>query len=158
MEELELTKYYSKEGSSRRKWEERNPEKFKIWLEERLEFLELERVHKAQQRYLAKLLGKTPTVEPPRELSRAEKNALKIRGRIERAGLQYKKYDSLNCVEKSIIREVFGPCSLCGSSHMLAVDHCHTTGLVRGVLCNRCNVGLGMLGDESPNVLKAHSS
>lgn len=30
-----------------------------------------------------------------------------------------------------------------------SIDHCHITGVVRGILCNNCNVGLGMLGDSS---------
>lgn len=47
-----------------------------------------------------------------------------------------------------------GVCAICGgtSRHRLtkklAVDHCHTTGVVRGLLCPHCNHALGMLGDD----------
>lgn len=37
----------------------------------------------------------------------------------------------------------------------LAVDHCHITGAVRGLLCTRCNMGLGYFRDRSEVLRKA---
>lgn len=51
-----------------------------------------------------------------------------------------------------------GCCAICGESCMtgqaLSVDHDHKTGEVRGLLCKRCNFGIGYLRD-SPELLKA---
>lgn len=47
-----------------------------------------------------------------------------------------------------------GRCAIChrkfGTSHIKKprVDHCHRTGKVRGLLCLKCNAGIGSLGDD----------
>ena len=51
-----------------------------------------------------------------------------------------------------------GCCAICGEHQdsfkiRLAVDHCHNTGKVRGLLCLSCNAGIGNLKD-SPTLLK----
>ena len=37
-----------------------------------------------------------------------------------------------------------GRCGLCGFRGNLVEDHCHTSGLVRGMLCRSCNVREGV--------------
>ena len=50
-----------------------------------------------------------------------------------------------------------GTCEICkkrcSQSARLSIDHCHSTGRVRGVLCQRCNRLLGMAKDD-PVLLK----
>ena len=36
-----------------------------------------------------------------------------------------------------------------------AVDHCHTTGKIRGLLCRKCNLGLGGFKDNIETIRKA---
>lgn len=50
-----------------------------------------------------------------------------------------------------VYAEAEGKCAICsiersGKNH--ALDHDHKTGKLRGILCNNCNTGLGMFGDD----------
>lgn len=38
-------------------------------------------------------------------------------------------------------------CLICGEQKKLVVDHNHDTGEVRGLLCDRCNLRLGIIED-----------
>jgi len=39
----------------------------------------------------------------------------------------------------------------------LVIDHCHDTGIVRGLLCDDCNMAIGRLGDTAANLAAAYS-
>jgi len=42
-----------------------------------------------------------------------------------------------------------GCCAICQEPHKkLHIDHCHNTGMVRGLLCSGCNLGLGHFRDN----------
>lgn len=50
-----------------------------------------------------------------------------------------------------------GRCAICrkpetakkgGKVYMLCIDHCHKTGEIRGLLCRKCNSGIGLLKDD----------
>jgi hypothetical protein len=61
---------------------------------------------------------------------------------------------------RAMIARQGGGCAVCGvetssAGRRLVVDHEHDTGRVRGVLCHRCNSGIGMLGDTEQGVAKA---
>ena len=68
-------------------------------------------------------------------------------------GIGAAEYDQL-------LTEQNGGCAICGArfSHgevRLAVDHCHDTGKVRGLLCSNCNQGLGKFGDDPDRLDRA---
>lgn len=46
-------------------------------------------------------------------------------------------------------------CECCGKLIKLCLDHDHETNKFRGWLCDRCNTGLGKLGDNLDGVIKA---
>lgn len=74
-------------------------------------------------------------------------------------GISREEYDRM-------MTEQDGRCAICGldepNSHgrtgtkfRLSVDHCHDTGRVRGLLCQKCNRAVGLLGDDIDLLKKA---
>ena len=62
---------------------------------------------------------------------------------------------------KSLLEEQNNQCAICGivftekGRAMPVVDHYHKTNLIRGVLCVKCNTGIGQLRDSASIVAKA---
>jgi hypothetical protein len=75
-----------------------------------------------------------------REKRKASRRATALKGRY---GITPQHYDLM-------LKEQGGACAICGEQPdgHLYVDHCHTTGKVRGLLCQRCNTGLGSFNDD----------
>ena len=63
-----------------------------------------------------------------------------------------KKYKSPAGKKQELIAEQKGVCAICKqpfeSSRKTHQDHCHASGMLRGVLCHNCNIGLGNFNDN----------
>lgn len=63
------------------------------------------------------------------------------------------RYDIAPADYDRMLAEQGGKCAIClepaGEKHF-SVDHCHTTGKVRSLLCRKCNTGLGSFRDSIP--------
>lgn len=61
----------------------------------------------------------------------------------------------------ALYRQQKGRCGICEKQlkskryKAFAVDHCHTHGHIRGLLCHRCNTALGLLKDCPKALQKA---
>lgn len=57
---------------------------------------------------------------------------------------------------QSLLKSQNHKCKICQRTEVqvgkrLAVDHCHSTGQIRGLLCSKCNQAVGLLNDD-PNL------
>lgn len=79
---------------------------------------------------------------------------------LKRYGMTLQEYETL--FEKQGCK-----CGICGTSEnysgntgprkewSFSVDHCHETGVIRGLLCNDCNRALGLFKDDKNLLAKA---
>lgn len=80
------------------------------------------------------------------------RNVRDRRSRIRKYGLTLTSYEAL-------LEHQDRSCFICGvrpdDERALCVDHCHETQEVRGLLCDRCNRGLGAFKDDPAMLAKA---
>jgi hypothetical protein len=63
----------------------------------------------------------------------------------QRYGLEEEEYNKM--LDKSN-----GKCEICGEHVKLVVDHNHTTGKVRGLLCHSCNAAIGLFKENKDSI------
>ena len=110
------------------------------------------KAHKGEQKAYRKAYYEAHK-EERRASSRAYYEAHKEETRVR----QYKrKYGVTLADYNRMYKEQKGGCKICGRrpKRRLHVDHDHTTGVVRGLLCSSCNLALGLLSEDSSVVEK----
>lgn len=80
-----------------------------------------------------------------RKIARQREIDLYLARMCEGFGMTVEDYWQMNA-------EQGGLCAICqracSTGRRLAIDHCHAEGRVRGLLCLRCNVTLGLMDDD----------
>lgn len=111
-----------------RRWRLRNPEAYQRALAEKREYR----------------LSVPPRPPEPVEARRARV--------LRRHGLAPDAYDAM-------LSGQGGGCAICGvepeEGKFLHIDHDHETEAVRGLLCKRCNMAIGLLADDPDRVIAA---
>jgi len=99
--------------------------------------------------------GKTYARRYQREYRKSEHGQQALRNQ------QLKKMFGITLgIYEAILEYQGGVCAICGKAETvinsgskklqaLAVDHCHKTGVIRGLLCSKCNNGLGYFKDST---------
>lgn len=72
---------------------------------------------------------------------------------LSRYGITSLEYEAMLALQS-------GGCACCGAvanrtGKRLFVDHDHVTGAIRGIICHKCNAGIGALGDDAEGVRRA---
>lgn len=101
----------------------------------------------SSRRWVANVGKKNPNFVANRLLSQ-EKD------RAKRYGLTLEELEAMKVKSAGKCEVCENPPSGRGTSgKSLHIDHCHSTGKIRGMLCARCNLTLGRFGDDS-NLLR----
>lgn len=88
------------------------------------------------------------------EKPKQETAVINRRAKLKKAfGLTLERYNE-------ILDSQHGRCAICGTETpggrgSFVVDHCHSSDMIRGLLCNACNIGLGHFKDDPRLLLKA---
>jgi prolyl oligopeptidase PreP (S9A serine peptidase family) len=122
----------------------------KIHREERIRYYELHRTEKIKSSADYYKTHKKDMTEYKRNYREANKINSRISNRKQHImytyGITLEEYNQLFLEQK-------GKCAICGRhqselKRTMSIDHDHETGKIRGLLCQKCNVGIGSLNDD----------
>lgn len=121
-----------------------NPDKFRRTPEQQAEYNRRRRERYAADAEYRERVKRQAKITPEQRRERT----------LREYGITPEQYDTM-------LAEQGGGCAICGvefahrGGARLAVDHCHETGAVRGLLCSNCNQGLGKFGDDPERLDRA---
>lgn len=82
--------------------------------------------------------------------NRIRKEAYRIRSKFKLA--------TIDEAQRLVEHREAGTCECCGVTgvyrRLMHIDHCHVTGKIRAVLCNKCNTSLGLVNDNQDHLRK----
>lgn len=136
--------YSRKRTESSRRFRENNPEYAKEW-GRKWRKANPEKVAEKNKRYGER--------HPDRV--RAQKKKYQRRMVREIRNTKYMRQYGITLMDyEAMLESQSGGCAICGGTEKinLAVDHCHETGKIRGLLCSKCNLLLGRANDD-PTIL-----
>lgn len=83
--------------------------------------------------------------------------AIRQRGRLKVFRLTTEQFDAMLIAQNYLCAICQKPetATLRGKTKTLCIDHCHTTGKIRGLLCAHCNHAIGKLGDDPALIRRA---
>lgn len=100
-----------------------------------------------------------------RELTQiANKNRPEVYAAIRRKNNLKRSFGMTVDDYEQLLKSQNGDCAICGrtneeevasSGRRMSVDHCHTTGRIRGILCSNCNIAIGKFKDDPDRMTKA---
>ena len=85
-----------------------------------------------------------------REKSKLYKKKYRLSGKAQNCFEQFK----YGITKKELS---YKHCCICGSIKKLHIDHCHKNKKFRGLLCNKCNAGIGFFEDNIQKLQNAIS-
>lgn len=112
--------------------------------------------HKEKRQIYAKTyqLENRSAIQEQRKSVRNKSTLQSWKRRLKLKGLTPEDYDRMLFEQGGVCRICKSPSPSSRKVDSWSVDHCHKTGRVRGLLCNRCNIGIGIFNDDI-EILKA---